>query len=209
VPPDGLCFDVGANIGERTELFVALGARVVAVEPQAECAATLRRRFGERIELVELALGSEPGNAEMLLADYHTLSSLSPEWVEAVQKSGRFADFEWGERVAVPVTTLDELIRRFGVPDFCKIDVEGYELEVLLGLSQPVPALSFEFTWERMESRLAAVEHLATLGMTRFNFSFGESLVFALDSWVTSGEIVRFLESTSRDIVTFGDVYAA
>lgn len=209
VPPAGLCFDIGANVGERTDLFVALGARVVAVEPQASCAAMLRRRFGGRIHLVEAALGPAPGEAELLVASYHTLSSLSPEWVEAVQESGRFADFAWDEREVVRMTTLDDLIREFGVPDFCKIDVEGYELEVVRGLSRPVPALAFEFTFERLDSRLAAVEHLASLGMTRFNFSYGESLRFALDDWAGVDEMFRFLDSTPRSIDTFGDVYAA
>jgi FkbM family methyltransferase len=208
LPPGGLCFDVGANVGERTDLFVALGARVVAIEPQAACADILRRRFGERIELVEAALGPEPGEAELLVASYHTLSSLSLEWVEAVQESGRFIDFAWDKRVVVPMTTLEELIGRFGVPDFCKIDVEGFEFEVLRGLSRPVPALSFEFTFERMTSRLAAVEHLAGLGMTRFNASYGESFELALDDWVDGGDIVSFLESTPKSIDAFGDVYA-
>jgi FkbM family methyltransferase len=209
VQPAGLCFDIGANVGDRTDLFVSLGARVVAVEPQPGCAAELRRRFGGRIHLVEAALGPEPGAAELLVASYHTLSSLSAEWVEAVRASGRFGEFAWDERELVTVTTLDDLIREFGVPDFCKIDVEGYELEVLHGLSQPVPALAFEFTFERIDSRLAAVEHLASLGMGRFNFSYGESLRFALDDWIGADEMLRFLASTPRTIETFGDVYAA
>lgn len=84
-----LCFDVGANVGDRTELFLALGARVVAVEPQSACVEALARRFGSRIELVPAALGPRPGEAELLVASYHTLSSLSSEWVAAVQASGR------------------------------------------------------------------------------------------------------------------------
>ena len=110
------------------------------------------------------------------MASYHTLSSLSSEWVEAVQQSGRFAEFQWSERLPVPVTTLDRLIEAHGIPVFSKIDVEGYELEVIQGLSLPIPALSYEFSVERIESRLAALSHLHDLGMRRFNFSWGESL---------------------------------
>jgi FkbM family methyltransferase len=163
IPPGGLCFDVGANLGDRTDLFLTLGARIVAVEPQPACANTLRQRFGTRIELIQAVLGPACGDAALMVASYHTLSSLSPEWVEAVQASGRFAEFTWDEQLTVPMLTLDELISRYRVPDFCKIDVEGYELEVLRGLGQPVPALSFEFTFERIESRLAAVRHLVVL----------------------------------------------
>jgi len=209
VPVDGLCFDVGANMGERTAIFLELGARAVAVEPQEACAEALRQRFGTQIELVQAALGPEPGEAELLVANYHTLASLSPDWVDAVRASGRFSEFSWDRRVMVPVLTLDELIGRFGEPDFCKIDVEGSELDVLRGLTRPLRALSFEFDFERMEPRLAAVEHLARLGMTRFNFSYGESLEFALDDWVDSHQIATFLAETPKRADVFGDVYAA
>ena len=45
----------------------------------------------------------------------------------------------------VEVTTLDRLIAIYGAPTFCKIDVEGSELQVLEGLTEALPALSFEF----------------------------------------------------------------
>lgn len=208
VPRGGLCFDVGANVGDRTELFLSLGARVVAVEPQALCRERLRVRFGSRVTVVGDALGSFEGTAEMLVANYHTLSSLSPEWTDAVRESGRFAAFEWDRREPVRLTTLDALIEAHGIPDFCKIDVEGYELEVVRGLSRPLPTLSFEFTVERLDSRIAAVEHLAGLGMTRFNFSFGESLRLALPGWADLSEIRRFLTSDMHTPSSFGDVYA-
>lgn len=207
--PGDLCFDVGANVGDRTALFLELGARVVAVEPQPICVSALHERFADRITVVPAALGSTPGAAELQVASYHTLSSLSPTWVAQVRKSGRFSEFTWDERISVPITTLDALIERFaGVPKFCKIDVEGYELEVLQGLTKPLPALSFEFTFELLESRLACVDHLAELGMSRFNFSAGESMQLALTRWVDAPEIRSFLKATPKSPAFFGDIYA-
>ena len=200
---------MGANIGNRTQILLDLGAQVVAVEPQASCVRHLHETFGDRIDIVEAALGAEAGEAQMLVASYHTLSSLSFDWVEAVQRSGRFAEFEWSEQLNVPVTTLDRLIETYGLPVFCKVDVEGYELEVLQGLSSPIPFLSYEFTVERIESRLAALAHLHALGMRRFNFSWGESLELALSPWLELERMREFLRSPSHTLVTFGDVYAA
>jgi len=209
VSRDDLVFDVGANIGERTAIFLALGARVVAVEPQASCAQRLRERFADAVRVVEAAAGPEPGEAELLVASYHTISSLSPEWVEEVRASGRFSEFTWDRRVRVPVTTLDALIERHGLPAFCKIDVEGYELGVIQGLSRSIPALSFEFTHELLPSRLECVGRLDALGMSRFNFSEGESMRLAFRRWLDREEMIAFLRATPRAATFFGDVYAA
>jgi FkbM family methyltransferase len=208
VARDALCFDVGANIGNRSDLFLALGARVVAIEPQPECAQALRERFGDLIELVEAALGATCGDAELHVASYHTLSSLSPEWIEAVRGSGRFAEFSWDESLVVPMLTLDELIGRHGLPSFCKIDVEGHELEVLKGLHRALPALSFEYAFERIDSALASVGRLAQLGMHHFNYSEGETLRMALPHWIDEAEMVRYLTALPRTPDSFGDVYA-
>jgi FkbM family methyltransferase len=207
IPHGGLCFDIGANVGQRTALFLELGARVVAVEPQPDCA-TILRRDHPRATTLEAAIGPEPGKATLHVANYPTLATLSPEWVGAVKASGRFAEFEWNEELEVPMRTLDDLIREYGVPDFCKIDVEGYEYGVVRGLSTPLPALAFEFEKERAEERLRAVDHVASLGMRAFNFSFGESLRFALPAWVDRDAVRSFLQEPVHTNVSFGDVYA-
>jgi FkbM family methyltransferase len=204
-----LCYDVGANVGNRTELLLALGARVLAVEPQASCFRTLERRYGsdDRVILLNEALGREHGSAEMLVSDAHTISSMSTEWVRRVQASGRFGAHRWDERVRVPMTTLDALIETYGEPAFCKIDVEGYEAEVLGGLSRPLRCLSFEFTPELIEGASACVERLGELGPVLFNFSFGDSGELALREWVEGAEIVQRLAELDPD-GAFGDVYA-
>lgn len=210
IRPGAVCFDVGANLGNRTKVFLELGAHVVAIEPQQICVQTLQERFGDEkhLTIVQQALGAEPGSAELLISDIHTTSSLSRPWVERVTESGRFANRTWGETVTVSVTTLDHLIERHGVPAFVKIDVEGYEREVLRGLSQPVPALSFEFTPEFLEAALESIEHLNTLGSPVFNYALGESMQLAQDAWVGGKELGDALRRLPKDTVTFGDVYA-
>ncbi|MBU2026286.1 MAG: FkbM family methyltransferase, partial [Proteobacteria bacterium] len=44
--PGELCFDVGANRGNRTAILADLGARVICIEPQPSCVRELRKRFG-------------------------------------------------------------------------------------------------------------------------------------------------------------------
>jgi FkbM family methyltransferase len=207
--PGDVVFDIGANMGDRVAVFHELGARVVAVEPQPACIERLRERFGDSVTVVEAVAGPSPGEADLLVASYHTLATLSPEWVDEVRGSGRFGEFNWDGRLKVPMTTLDELIATYGTPVFCKIDVEGFELGVLEGLSKRIRALSFEFTFELLPSRLLCVERLAALGMAKFNFSEGESTRLTWKRWIGPDQMLRFLESTPRDVGFFGDVYAA
>ena len=129
-------------------------------------------------------------------------------WADAGRESGRFAEHRDNvERV--DVVTLDDLISRYGLPTFVKIDVEGYELEALRGLSVPVDVLSLEFDFEFLESRLACVDRLASLGMPRFNFSEGETMELVFAEWVDAETIARYLRDTPRDVEFFGDIYAS
>ena len=116
-----LVFDIGANVGDMTALYLELGARVVSVEPQEECLKSLEVRFGRHplVSIVPMAVGAVEGEQEMLLSDIRSpLSSMSPEWIAAVKSSGRFPYYAWARSVTVPVTTLDSLIALYGEPAF-------------------------------------------------------------------------------------------
>ena len=208
--PGDLAFDVGAHVGDRTRCFAGLGARVVAVEPQPDLAARLRRRFaGEpKVAVVAAALGARPGRATLFLSRRTpTVTTLSARWIERVQGSAGFERVAWEDRHEVAVTTLDELIARHGRPRFCKIDVEGFEAEVLRGLSQPLPALSIEYLPATIEVALAAVGRLAELGAYRFNLAEGERMRWLWPEWRGRRAVEDWL-AMRRPGELSGDVYA-
>jgi FkbM family methyltransferase len=203
-----LVFDVGANVGNRTELFLGLGARVVAFEPQPPCAEQLASQFGadERFTLVQAALGATQGTTQLHLAAAHVLASTNAEFMAATTASGRFtSDDRWtGEQMEVPVSTLAAAIAQFGLPAFVKVDVEGAEPEVLAGLTESPRAISFEFAREVLNHVSACLDRLEKLGSYRFSFSRGESLV--LEPWMTPSVLIDSLHRLPPD--GWGDVYA-
>lgn len=166
-----LCFDVGANRGNRVKIFLKLHENIVAIEPQNNCVKILRTGYGnnKRLTVVQKALGESEGEAEIMISNANSISSLSPEWVEAVRHSRRFSEYRWNMKQIVPLTTLDRLIEQYGTPSFIKIDVEGFEYQVIKGLSQPVKALSLEFTPEFIESTFKCIDHLQRLGDIELN----------------------------------------
>jgi FkbM family methyltransferase len=204
---DSLCFDVGANYGNRTEAFLELGAKVVAIEPQPKPLKFLQRRYKDNAIIIDKALGEREGQITLYISNSSSLTSASKDWVDNVSK-GRFSESSWNDEISVSVTTLDQLIKKYGRPEFCKIDVEGYELEVIKGLSQPISLISFEFTIpEFTDKAIKCINYLNNIGEIECNYSVGESLKLALDVWLAPEKFISVFNKLHLDGIIDGDIY--
>ncbi len=198
-----LCFDVGANIGERTKFFLSLGAMVVAVEPQPSCLKNLKKKYknNKYVTIVEKGLSDAPGLIKMAVCDDSpTISTMSEKW----RLEGRFSTaYKWDRFIDVNLTTLDSLIESYGVPKYCKIDVEGYEYNVIKGLKTPIEYLSFEFTKEFVDDAEKCLDYLSQLGTIEVNIILSPGTYFT--SFGNPSSIIQIIKENPNKLFT-GDI---
>jgi len=216
--PGDLIFDVGANEGFKADLFLRLGARVVAIDPDETNQSILRERFAKfrlvrrPIVIVGKAVSDRNATETMWIdGPGSAVNTLSQKWATTLKTNksrhacGHYGlDFE--RQKTVETTTLEQLMSIYGVPKFIKIDVEGYELNVIKGLERPVPYLSFEVNLPEFRSEgLQCVEILGRLaGTGEFNYVVECEKGLARERWLRVDEFMRVLkECTDSAIEVF------
>lgn len=184
-----LVFDIGAYDGHKTAAFLEISHRVVACEPDPFSFRTLRIRFRarqKRVLLYSVAVTDRMGTGRLFI--HHpgsAFNTLDPRWAEVLEADGRRRwneDLSFGgDEVKVVTTTLDELIRVHGIPEFVKIDAEGSERKVMAGLSQRVPCISWECLLPEFRDDLMHIlDKLMALDRgTIFNVIHEEELIFS------------------------------
>ena len=134
VRPGDTCIDVGANVGWFSLHFAAWvtdTGRVISCEADPAVAGELRENcrlngFEERVTVVNQAMAAESGSVTFIRS-----AAEHSGWGSAMQQPGNVG----GEQIQLPATTLDELAGTQQANDIAllKIDVEGFEFEVLAG----------------------------------------------------------------------------
>ncbi len=208
--PGDLAFDIGAHAGDRISSFRRLGARVIALEPQPKMLRALRLIHGhdDKVRILPSAASAALGWVTLHVNSANpTVSTASRAFIADADGKPGWEGQKWDSEIRVPAVTLDRLIAAHGIPAFIKIDVEGYEDHVLMGLKTAVPALSFEFTTIARDVALRSLERLESLGTYEFNVSFGENQSLTLAPWVNAESMKAFIKDISHD-ENSGDCYA-
>jgi FkbM family methyltransferase len=211
IKKDNLVFDIGANIGERVSIFLELKAKVVAIEPQLICIEKIIKdnKNVSNLYLENIGVGDREGFLEMSICEIDSkLSTFSKNQINNSYFSGSNL---WNKKVKIQVKTIDQLIIKYGFPDFVKIDVEGFELNVLLGLSTPIKSLSFEFSSYRLDDVEKCLDLLIHLSKDyKFNISYDEYFLFDNNNWLSSLELMKTIElkHSNTKMHFWGDIYA-
>ncbi len=123
----GVALDVGANVGQTAHQLIRYlpKARIVCFEPTPTAFDALKSAYSDRVECVAAAIGRETGTASLKLHEDSQLNSFAT--VRTGQKQT--------DTVDVPVYALDDYCGGHGITqiDILKMDVQGWEMEVLAG----------------------------------------------------------------------------
>ncbi len=203
IPDNTLCFDVGANIGEKSEVLSTLGAQVVAFEPNPLVIPELKARCGKsrNWEFLAVGLGSKTAVLNFYARKAHGSSGFIKDWQVGIIDSFH-----------VPVITLDDAIKFFGVPYYCKIDVEGWELEVFKGLTYSIPLISFEFHLndQNIQNTISCLERLGHFGSSSVNITPSETFSFYYKEWVPLNQFLEWFPGDLKKVLPgdpYGDIF--
>lgn len=153
----GMCiFDLGANIGYYAiweALRVGPEGRVYCIEPSPANFALLGKNIelngmGDRMEIYNLGAADRVGEADFHLAEYSNLHTFMAEQYKFGDKSKKLLK---GQTIKVPLTTVSEFAKGKRKIDLIRMDVEGFEVEVIDGMEEAFktdpafgPAICFE-----------------------------------------------------------------
>lgn len=199
-----LIFDVGANKGNKIKAFLQMGFSVIAFEPEKKSLETLRWRYknNKKVTIVPVGISNEEGKLTMHVTQARSgYNTLSNEWVESLENenTNRWKKKHiYKQSYEVEVKTLDQMIDKYGLPLFIKIDVEGFELQVLKGLHTLPQYLSFECNLPEFKIQtIEILNHIEQINKNiEYNFSVQDKPLN--NHWITHQELLSFINKTQE-----------
>jgi FkbM family methyltransferase len=127
---DDLIYDVGAHNGADSAFYLSQNYKVLAIEASPLLAEKLRARFKREIDdgrytLLEVGVADEDGTAEFWLSDV-------TEW-SSFDRSVAALDGTSHRSIQIPIRKFASIVEQFGVPHYCKVDIEGNDACCLRG----------------------------------------------------------------------------
>jgi len=187
---DDLCFDIGANNGLVSNFFLQCGAKVVAFEPQESCYQQLQDIGNPNLSIEQCGIGKNREVRDFHISDISDISTFSNKFIETYTSD----ICQWNKTESVQCYPLDHFIDKYGIPDYCKIDVEGLELEIINSLNHEINMIEFESTSEFIQESIQCIDHLDKMNY-KFKILKDSYLEFDSQDWLTKENAIHKLKS--------------
>ena len=208
-----LAFDIGANIGEFSKTILDEFEKIVCFEPIEECLLKIKSSdfYDEnKIILENIAISNHDGEQLMYICEdssetpCYAISSLNYDWTI----KSRFAHMShyniplkknekchvFNKTINVKSNTLETIIKKYGIPDFIKIDVEGHECTILNNLNTLLKNTIFCFEWteEYKNELFTTIQHLDNLGYKKFYCIYEDKFLKKIEEWKDKNTFLDF-----------------
>lgn len=169
-----LIFDIGYHIGRFANAWATKCPNCKIIGLEANRNLYLAKPRNRNIILLNYLVSSQ----DNLDIDFYIegptsgISTASKKFTEysrfAIGSDNIRGRYFWNYKTKVQSITLDKLIDTYGVPDYIKIDVEGYERSVMQGLTHKAGIIAFEWHEEIIEEAISCVDILTEVGYNEF-----------------------------------------
>lgn len=175
-----IAYDIGAYKGNYTDFLLSRGVgKIHSFEPNENLFFNLQNKYNNNNKVIvyNCLVGDKNEKKEFYRAKYHhTISTASKDFLTksrfANNKDENNVPYEWEDPIIMDCYKLDTLIKNTGHPDLIKIDAEGFEVEILSGLTRVEKPLiiTFEIHEEFLDKFKTCVNYLHDIGFSKFGY---------------------------------------
>jgi len=181
-------FDIGANIGNYSKSLLLSDKtidKIICVEANPNIIPSFQNNlneFKDKIEIINKATSFD-NNKEIdfyICKKFDVLSTCDTYWIEYsrfnINNRADGVSLDDWEPIKIKTTTIDDLVEEYGIPEKIKIDVEGYEFNVLKGMKKFYGCeICFEWAEEKYLDIIGSINYLYRLGYKEFAIQFEDS----------------------------------
>jgi FkbM family methyltransferase len=188
-----MLFDIGSNKGLYTDANINKYDKFILIDANKDLCNQLRNKYHNNPNIIiEQKIVSKDKTDIFYISNAHTISTCDIEWIN----NSRFThSYSFTKTTGNESITIDELVEKYGIPSYIKIDVEGYELNVLKSMSKKYCPIGFEWAEEKKNELLLSLEYVKSLGFENFCIQKEDNYTYIPEKWISYEEIYEILKN--------------
>lgn len=199
---ENLIFDLGANRGDKTYIFLKFSSKVICYEPENKMYNILKDRFKTKKVILRKKIISEKiENVKFMVA-------INDEAYSTINKK-HLVKFKQIKKDSINIlikksSTLNDEIKKFGIPNYIKIDCEGAEEKILKNLKYRIKTISFELNLPTFFAEGSKViNYFHKKYNSKFNIRVHDSFNFEFKKNVNHLKCLKFLKNKNLIVEVF------